>query len=158
MARSSEQLLSRSDNLFLFLTHIVNLSITSQRISHDWKHAEDIPLYKEGTRDDIDNYRPISILPVVSKILERAAQQQLVDYLESRGLFCRYQCGFLRKYSTQSAITFLRDSIRRNMDAGQLTGAIFIEFRKAFDTIDHKILLDKLQLFGIYDSEHRLDD
>ena len=57
--------------------------------------------------------------------------------------------------STQhSAITFLTDSIRRNMDAGQLTGAIFIDFHKAFDTIDHTILLDKLHLFGIYDSEH----
>ena len=64
-------------------------------------------------------------------------------------------CGFRHKYSTQSAITFLCDSIRRNMDAGQLTGAIFIDFRKAFDTLDHKVLLDKLQLFGIYDSEHR---
>ena len=114
----------------LFLTHIVNLSITSQRIlPHDWKHAQVIPLYKEGARDEIDNYRPISILPVVSKILERAVQQQLVDYLESHGLFSRYQCGFRHRYSTQSTITFLCDSIRRNMDAGQLTGAIFIDFR-----------------------------
>ena len=97
-----------------FLTHIVNLSITSQRIPHDWKHAKVIPLYKEGARDDIDNYRPISILPVVLKILQRAVQQQLVDYLESRVLFSRYQCRFRRKYLTQSAITFLGDSVRRN--------------------------------------------
>ena len=131
------------------------MSITCQRIPHDWKHAKVIPLYKEGARDENDNYRPISILPVVSKILERAVQQQLVDYLESHGLFSRYQSGFRHKYSTQSAITFLCDSIRRNMDAGQLTGAIFIDFGKAFDTIGHKVLLDKLQLFGIYDSEHR---
>ena len=54
-----------------FLTHIVNLSITCQRIPHGWKHAKVIPLYKEGARDNIDNYRPISILAVVSKILER---------------------------------------------------------------------------------------
>ena len=133
----------------IFLTYIVNLSITSQRIPHDWKHAKVIPLYKEGARDNIDIYRPISILAVMSKILERAVQQQLVDYLELHNFFFRYQCGFCRKYLTQS------DSIRRNMDAGQLTGAIFIDFRKAFDTIDHKILLDKLQLFGIYDGEHR---
>ena len=76
----------------------------------------------------------------MSKILERAVQQQLVNHLESHNLF-----------STQSAIT---DSIRRNMDAGQLTGAIFVDFRKAFDTIDHKIMLDKLQLFGIRDNGH----
>ena len=139
----------------VLITHIINLSITNQCIRHDWKHAKVIPLFKDGVRDDIDNYLPISILPVVSKILDRAVQQQLVDHLESHNLSSRYQCGFLRKYSTQSAITFLTDSIRRNMDAGQLTGAIFVDFRKAFDTIDHKILLDKLQLFGIRDNEHR---
>ena len=80
--------------------------------------------------------------------------QQLVDYLESRDLLSRYQSGFRRKYSTQTVITFLTDSIRRNMDAGLLTGAIFVDFRKACDTFDHKILLDKLQLFGICGSEH----
>ena len=80
--------------------------------------------------------------------------QQLVDYPESRDLFSRYQSGLRRKYSTQTAITFLTDSIRRNMDNGLLTGAIFVDFRKAFDTFDHKILLDKLQLFGICGSEH----
>ena len=82
--------------------------------------------------------------------------QQLVDYLESRDLFSRYQSGLRRKYSTQTAITFLTDSIRRNMDNGLLTGAIFVDFRKAFDTFDHKILLDKLQLFGICGSEHTI--
>ena len=106
------------------------------------EHAKVIPLFKDGVRDDIDNYHPISILPVVSKILERAVQQQLVDHLESHNLFSRYQCGFRRKYSTQSTITFLTDSIRRNMDAGPLTGAIFVDFRKAFDTIDHKSLIN----------------
>ena len=139
----------------VLITHIINLSITTQCIPHVWKHAKAIPLFKDGVRDDIDNYRPISILPVVSKILERAVQQQLVDHLESHNHFSRYQCGFRRKHSTQSAITLLTDSIRRNMDAGQLTGAIFVDFRKAFDTIDYKILLDKLQLFGIRDNEHR---
>lgn len=78
-----------------------------------------------------------------------------MDHLESHNLFSRYQCGFRRKYSTQSAIIFLTDSIRRNMDAGQLTGAIFADFPKPFDSIDYKILLDNLQLFGICDGEHR---
>ena len=102
----------------------------------------------------ITGYRPIAILPVVSKILERAVQQQLVDYLESRELFSRYQCGFRRKYSTQSAITFLTDSIRRNMDAGLLTGAIFVDLSKGLDTIDNNILIDKLQLLGTCGNEH----
>ena len=67
----------------------------------------------------------------------------------------RYQCGFRHKYSTQSTFKSLCDSIRRNLAASQLTGAIFVHFRNAFDNTDHKILVDELQLFGIYDSEHR---
>ena len=65
----------------------------SQCIPHDWKHDKVIPLFKDGVRDDIDNYRPISILPVVSTILERAVQQQLVDHLESQNLFSRLTNG-----------------------------------------------------------------
>ena len=88
------------------------------------------------------------------KFLKGLFIQQLVDYLESRDLFSRYPCGFCRKYSTQTAIPFLTNSIRRNMDAGLLRGAIFVDFCMVFDTIDHNILLDKLQLFGICGSEH----
>ena len=120
-------------------THIANLLITTQCVPHDWKHTKVISLYKDGARDDIDNYRPISILSVVSKILERAVQQRLVDYLESRDLFSRYQCEFRRKYSAQTGITFLTDSIRRSVDAELRTDAIFVDFCKAFDAIDHKI-------------------
>lgn len=102
-------------------THIANLLITTQCVPHDWKHTKVISLCKDGARDDIDNYRPISILSVVSKILERAVQQRLVVY------------------SAQTGITFLTDSIRRSVDAELRTDAIFVDFCKAFDAIDRKI-------------------
>ena len=138
------------------ITHIVNLSIKiAVGFSGllDWKHAKVVPLFKDGARDDMDNYRPISILPILLKILERAVQFQLVEILETYKLFSKFQCGFRRKHSTQSAITFFTDTIRRNIDDGCITGAIFVDFRKAFDTIDHKMLLYKLAMFGICDNE-----
>ena len=135
------------------ITHIVNLSIKSQSVPQEWKHAKVVPLFKDGARDDMDNYRPISILPILSKILERAVQFQLVEFLETHKLFSKFQCGFRRNHSTQSAITFLTDTIRRNIDDGCITGAIFVDFRKAFDTIDHKMLLYKLGMFGICGNE-----
>ena len=136
------------------LTYIINLSISTQQFPQEWKHSKIIPLYKDGSREDMDNYRPISVLPVTSKILEKAVHQQLVDYLEKNTLLSDYQCGFRKKHSTQSAVTFLTDSIRKNMDKSLITGALFIDFRKAFDTIDHVKLLEKLGSFGICDEEY----
>ena len=97
----------------------------------------------------MDNYQPISILPVVSKLLKKAVQSQLVNYLETNNLFPNCQHGFRRHHSNQSAITFFTDTIRKNMDNGLSTGAVFVDYRKAFDTIDRGILPKKLKSFGI---------
>ena len=102
----------------------------------------------------MDNYRPISILPVLSKILERAVHRQLYHYLQQHNILSLYQCGFRKCHSTEFAALSFADTIRRSIDQGQLTGAVFIDLRKAFDTGDHGELLDKLTTVGVIGPEH----
>ena len=85
----------------------------------------------------MDNYRPISVLPVLLKFIERVVHQQLYDYLEKDKLLSRRQFGFRNRSSTQHAVTLFSDSIRKIMDKSLITGAVFIDLSKAFDTVDH---------------------
>ena len=131
------------------LTKIINISLESGHIPSEWKIARVIPLFKSGKAVDLDNYRPISVLPVASKILERAVHVQLYAYLTDKNYLSPYQCGFRKKHSTETDVIYFTDSVRRNIDQGLLTGAVFVDLRKAFDTIDHSMLLTKLQTYGI---------
>ena len=97
----------------------------------------------------MDNYRPISILPVISKIAEKAVNIQLQQYLHHHGLLNAFQSGLRRHHSTLTAVTYFCDSIRRSMDAGKLTGALFIDLKKAFDTVPHDDVICKLRRFGL---------
>ena len=100
-----------------------------------------------------ENYRPISVLSVMSKVLERAVHKQLLSHLESENLLTPSQYGFRPKRSTQLAATALFDNIRRDLDTGNLVGAIFIDLSKAFDTLSHSKFLTKLPGYGIEDIE-----
>ena len=133
------------------VTHLVNLSIKSGTVPSEWKQAKVVPLFKSGNKDDLDNYRPISILSILSKILEKAVFHQLHSYRSKNSLLSPYQSGFRASHSTQLAITFPIDKIRGRMDKGLLTGAMFIDLKKAFDTIPHDGLLNKLFRYGIQD-------
>ena len=131
------------------VTYLVNLSLSVGSMPDEWKQAKVIPLHKSGCREDMDNYRPISILPVISKIAESAVNVQLQQYLTQHNLLSSVQSGFRKYHSTQTAVTFFSDSIRRNTELGQITGALFIDLRKAFDTVPHNPLISKLSRFGI---------
>ena len=133
------------------VTHLVNLSIKSGTVPSERKQAKVAPLFKSGNKDDLDNYRPISILPILSKILEKTVFHQLHSYLSENSLLSQYQSGFRANHSTQLAITFLTDKIRGHMDKGLLTGAVFIDLKKAFNTVLHDGLLNKLFRYGIQD-------
>ena len=110
--------------------------------------AHIIPLYKSGGHESMDNYRPISILPFLSKIMEKAVNDRLQWYLQRFDLLCQFQSGFRQHHSTQSAAIYFIDEIRRSAELGKLTGALFIDLGKAFDSVRHKELLSKLKRFG----------
>ena len=97
----------------------------------------------------MDNYRPISILPTVSKLLERVVLVQVCDYLRRHNILSPYQCAFTKQHFTEFVALSLADSRRRNVDQGQMTRAVFIDFRKPFDSVNHSLLLKTLYALGI---------
>ena len=106
-------------------------------------------MHKSGKRDNLNNYRPISVLPVLSKIMERAVQIQLVDFLNENSVLSQFQSGFRKKHSMETAIVYLSDRIIEHMDRQFLCGAAFIDLKKVFDLVDHKCLLHKLEHYGV---------
>ena len=135
------------------LTFIINLSLETGVVPSEWKVAKVIPLYKSGSLAEIDNYRPISILPTLSKILEKIVHKQLMAHLERHSLLSEYQFSFRPIRSTELAVTYFTDLIRNEADNGKATRAVFIDLSKAFDTISHSVLLSKLSRYGVYDME-----
>jgi hypothetical protein len=113
------------------------------------KDAVVIPIFKSGDRTLTSNYRPISLLSNVSKIIEKAIKGRMDDYLDSLDVLSPRQYGFRTKMGTQDAIGFLTESIVTALDEGDKCLAIFLDLAKAFDTVSHKILLRKLELMGI---------
>ena len=101
----------------------------------------------------MDNYRPISVLPTVSKIKEKIIHAQFSKYLTNHHLLTPYQCGFRIFHSTETAVLSLTDTIRKNVDPDMLTGAVFIDLRKAFDSVNHTLLLDKIRSCSVTDTE-----
>ena len=131
------------------LTYVTNLSLTQGIFPDDLKKAKIIPLYKANDPMLFNNYRPISILPLFSKVLERIMYNRLLEFINKHKLLYRYQFGFRKDHSTYMALIVLIDKITSAMDNGEFTLTVLIDFRKAFDTVDHEILLDKLYHYGI---------
>ena len=105
-------------------------------------------LFKKGDVHDPNNYRPISILPSISKIFEKIMQKQIVHYFDSNDLFFGSQYGFRSKHSTELAVLELIDRLYLSMDKGEIPITIFIDLSKAFDCLNHSILLHKLEYYG----------
>ena len=130
------------------LTAIFNLSISSNTFPDIWKMAKVSPLFKDGSLFDCSNYRPISILPILSKILERHVHTSLYDFLSSHDLLSDSQFGFRKSRSCELALTDLIDRILTNMDNRLLNGLLLVDLKKAFDLVDHSVLLFKLNSYG----------
>uniref|UniRef100_A0A8C5WJ28 Reverse transcriptase domain-containing protein n=1 Tax=Leptobrachium leishanense TaxID=445787 RepID=A0A8C5WJ28_9ANUR len=131
---------------------VINESLATGLIPKLWKTARVVPIYKSGDNTLLSNYRPISLLPVMSKILEKCLYTLLRDYYQYQNYLTPDQSGFCPNHSTTTALLKVCNDIQAGMEQGNLTGAIFLDFAKAFDTVDHGILLQKLKNSGIGDS------
>jgi hypothetical protein len=135
------------------LCYVINLCLKSGSVPEDFKIGQITPIFKTGSKHHLENYRPITVLPVCSKILERCVHIQLTKHLEEHKLLSKHQFGFRKGRSTETAVTLFLDKIRKNMDSGKLTGAIFIDLSKAFDTLNHNQIIANLNTYGIHDTE-----
>ena len=131
------------------ILHIINLSIDQNLVPNDLKNTRVVPLFKKNKRCEVRNYRPVSVLSVISKILERAVYTQLEDYLVKKKLMVDFQSGFRSNFSTDSCLTYLTDYIKSQTSKGFYTGMLMLDLQKAFDTVDHDILCKKLKAMGI---------
>ena len=134
------------------LLFIVNRSITSGKFPSVWKEAKVKPLYKADSKEDVNNYRPISILHTLSKLIEKWVGSQFSQFLNDFQLLHKSQSGFRAKHSTESALILMIDSWLKAINEGHKVGCVLVDFRKAFDLVDHQILLKKLQCYKCNDS------
>ena len=138
--------------LIIIINQMLNTGIFPDKL----KTAKIIPIYKKDDETLFTNYRPISLLPAISKIFEKVIFNQLYEFFVQQKLFYNAQYGFRTEHSTEYAALELVDRVMCEMDKNYTPINVYLDLSKAFDTLDHKILLDKLQYYGINGVAHRL--
>ena len=141
------------DTIITPFQHIVNLSLSSGIIPSQFKIAKVIPIFKSGDPRLPNNYRPISLLSNFSKILEKIMYNRLINFIEHHNLLSKHQFGFRKNHSTIHPMVLLDNYISEALNNKNYAIAIYCDLRKAFDTVDHSILISKLRKMGIGGTE-----
>ena len=144
------------------ILRIVNTSLRTGTVPDSWKVSLIHPVPKAGSSSDLTNFRPISIVPTIAKIVERIVQEQLSGYFNDNHLFNANQHGFRAQHSTETALLCPTDKVHQAIDSGYISLLVMLDLSKCFDVVDHARLLEKLQLYGVctrwfesYLSNHR---
>ncbi len=137
------------ESLVNCLVHIFNLSLAQGKFISSFKKSKVIPVYKKKEKSDMNNYRPISLLPVLSKILEKIMHTRLYAFLDKKDSFYSKQFGFRPKHSTDQAATVLVDQVSEALNKNLKVASVFLDMSKAFDCVDYNILLQKLYKYGV---------
>ena len=146
---SNKILKATIDIITPYLVVLFNKCIKEGVFPNSFKLAEVIPLFKGGDRQDPDRYRPISLLPTIGKLFEKILSIRVLKFLSKHEIVSKHQIGFRAKFSTDYAFVDIYDKLINNLDKGLSSCAIFLDLAKAFDSVDHRILLKKLDYYGI---------
>ena len=131
------------------LLQVINASIVNETVPSAWKQAVVIPIHKRDDPSVPANFRPVTTVPAVCKIIEKVVHTQLVEYLENQSLFSTDQHGFMRGHSTTTALLTVTEDILKGMDNSEISLLALIDLSRCFDVIDHETLINKLELLQI---------
>ena len=135
--------------LYIPLHHLFSLSILNHAIPSEWKHHSITPIFKSGERTSVNNYRPVSLLCIASKVLERLIHNYLCKFIISYDIISQFQFGFLKHRSTTQQLLVFLDRVYHILNSNDACDIIYLDFKKAFDTVPHHELLSVLlEVFG----------